>query len=161
MRQAISPPPSARGARPADSALHFYQRAGEGKENRAISQPKRAVCPQSFIPGAVLVQSRSQNENSPTTERQSSTNSDCIDSAEAAQAAKVMNMIAGLRKELSGKELEVLSLKNEQMKAETATEDCRRELRGRTKELESLRAVLSDQHLCRSCAALLRPFVRG
>ncbi len=63
-----------------------------------------------------------------------------------------VDIIAGLRKELNKRELEILGLKNERAKAELAAENTRR-------ELDTFISAMKDAHLCHSCSELLRPLV--
>ena len=112
-----------------------------------------------FVPGKIFSQTPTTNVDMVEIELKKPKES-VVDSFDASQAVHIMNIIAELRKELSDKELEVLKLKNENMKAEMATEDCRRELRLQSKELETLKSHIKDQRgLCKHCVGLLKPFV--
>jgi len=74
---------------------------------------------------------------------------------ETKKTIPVMNLIAELRKTISNKDLEILTLKREKMKAEMEAEELMREMKSQAKEYESLKISVSDSRLCKSCYNIL------
>ena len=153
-----------------DKTLHFYKRSHTRaeKENTSYCRSKCESRDSSsnnmsrrgdpFIPGRIF----SQTPTNITTDS-IARNKPSVDIKRPSISAAEENLsdiISGLRKDISGKELELLNLKNEKMRAEMQVEDCKRDIRVQAKEHEAIKSAIRDQRgLCKHCLNVLKPLV--